>query len=98
MASGWAPKKHHPWFLNKQPRGKAVVPSPAPAFGELIQTLRLEDLEEVSRKHQGLAQIQDVRTVTSYSWIDKTGPDPTILVPGRQIPPQNLSNAIGPCV
>ncbi len=84
MASGWAPKKHHPWFLNKQPKGRVVAPSPAPAFGELIHTLRVEDLEEASRKHQSLAQIQHVQTVTSYSWVEKKGSGPTILVPGRQ--------------
>ncbi|KAK4035309.1 hypothetical protein C8A01DRAFT_48458 [Parachaetomium inaequale] len=54
-----------------------------PAEADLIRKLRVGDLDDKSRKFEGSARIQDVRTVNSYSWVDKLSSGPTILIPGQ---------------
>ncbi|KAK4131623.1 hypothetical protein BT67DRAFT_362345, partial [Trichocladium antarcticum] len=55
----------------------------SPPLGDLIRMLRVDDLAGSSPKHADSATIRNVRTVTSFSWVDRAGSQPAILVPGK---------------
>ncbi|KAK1829286.1 hypothetical protein QBC39DRAFT_136648 [Podospora conica] len=80
MSSSWSQSPryphHRPNFATKPP----TQTSPPPPLGKLLRTIEVEDLEGETFSH--LATISNVKTVASYSWVDKTGPDSTILIPG----------------
>jgi hypothetical protein len=48
----------------------------------LLQTLKIEDLSLSAERFVTSATIQDVEILTSYSWVDRKGAEPTILIPG----------------
>ncbi|KAK4152577.1 hypothetical protein C8A00DRAFT_16121 [Chaetomidium leptoderma] len=81
MASRWS-NKSQPWSGKRTMEG-SVEALPSPPFGDLIQTLKVDGLEGESKKLRDLAHIHNPRTVTSYSWVEKTAFGPTILIPGQ---------------
>jgi hypothetical protein len=68
----------------KPPKESPAVLSPPLPLGDLIQRLAAEDLEGRAKEFNGLATIDNARTITSYNWADKPRSDPTILTPGRR--------------
>ncbi|KAL1838402.1 hypothetical protein VTJ49DRAFT_2686 [Mycothermus thermophilus] len=60
-----------------------VTPSPAPPLGNLLNTLRVDDLEPSAKGYLASSRIENARTVTSYSWVDNANSGPTILIPGK---------------
>lgn len=81
---------HRPNFASKQP---PTPTSPPPPLGELLQTIDVDHLDEPSKDFSHSATISNVRTVASYSWVDKKGLDAesTILIPGAFPPPPQES-------
>jgi hypothetical protein len=45
--------------------------------------MRVEDLESSSERYLSSSKIENARTITSYSWVDKAKSGPTILIPGK---------------
>ena len=78
----WGQKFQRPY--SKSSKESPVAASPSPPLGELIQTLRADDLEDEAMEFKDLAQIYNARTITSYNWVDKALPGSTILNPGRR--------------
>ncbi|KAK4243461.1 hypothetical protein C7999DRAFT_18179 [Corynascus novoguineensis] len=85
MAASWYRKSYSQSWIKarKEPRLPPAPETPAPPFGELIRTLRLEDLEDSSRTLENSARVKELQSVTSFSWVDKSAHGPEILIPGR---------------
>lgn len=91
QASRYPHHRHHrPNFASKKP---PTPTSPPPPLGELLQTIDVDHLDEPSKDFSHSATISNVRTVASYSWVDKKGLDSesTILIPGAFPPPPQES-------
>ncbi|KAL2160713.1 hypothetical protein VTH06DRAFT_910 [Thermothelomyces fergusii] len=85
MAPSWYPQKPPSWRTRAADRGWTVADqtTPPPPFGPLIQTLERGELDDEARTLEHLAAITDLRTVASYSWVDRPDSGPEILIPGR---------------
>ncbi|KAL2131439.1 hypothetical protein VTI74DRAFT_5108 [Chaetomium olivicolor] len=81
MSSNWS-RKSQPWYTNR-PGAETYTASPPPARGDLIRSIRIDELEGQAEKYAHLTTVRDARTVTSYNWLDKGGAGPNIFVPGR---------------
>jgi hypothetical protein len=55
--------------------------TPEPRFGQLLNTLRLADLEKPADGFKETAVIRDPVTVASFNWMCAN--QPTIVIPGR---------------
>lgn len=64
-----------------------VPTTPAPPFGKLIQKVRKTDLAQDSEGFMNQANIQDVKSISSYNWLDDGGRSSSILVPGMPSQP-----------
>jgi hypothetical protein len=84
MAFPWSQKPGIWAAKYERAREDPATISPS-AEADLIHKLRVADLDEKIKKFEASARIQDARTVTSYSWVDKSSSGPTILIPGKNL-------------
>lgn len=55
-------------------------------LGPLIKTLQKDDINDAAQDFTESAKIRDCGTIASYNWLNKKGPDATIIVPGKTRP------------
>lgn len=78
----WRPSNQRPWTANDS------TTTPAPPFGDLLDEIRLTDLEKTASDFSDSAMIRDSVIEASFNWIRTTNignptiGNPTIFIPG----------------
>ncbi|GKT46259.1 uncharacterized protein ColSpa_06440 [Colletotrichum spaethianum] len=56
------------------------MPSPAPPFGPLVETIDITELSKPAMQFEASARVTDCKLVASYNWLDRAAP--SVLIPG----------------
>lgn len=82
---------NHNYFGARRPH-EYISSSPAPPFGDLIQTLKLSDLKD--NTSSSAPQITDFKPIGSYSWLDKKSGQAEILIPGTYLSSNHIPYSV----
>jgi hypothetical protein len=76
---GWGRGKSRERGIGRSP----AMATSAPPLGDILATIRLDDLKEPVDSADGLSMITNCQYLTSYNWLYRA--ESRILVPGRKI-------------